>query len=308
MSRPRMPPLTSLRAFEAAARLGSISRAADEIHVTHGAISHQVKALEEFLGVPLFAKQGRGVATTAAGKRLAERVGSALDQIAEVAAAIARHEDPGRLTISTLPSVAARWLMPRIGSFMEAHPEFDVNIHTSQSLVDFTRDDVDIAIRFGRGTWPNVRVERLMGDEYLPVCSPRLNRGALPKRPADLANYRLLRSDSELWVPWFRAAGLDWPEPTKVSVIDDSSMLLLAAASRQGIALARRSLAASELAAGTLVQLFDITVAATDAHWLVWPPHVEDYPKVRAFRRWARREAKRGSVADSSRAEPTLHR
>ena len=303
-----MPPLNALRAFEAAARLGSISRAADEIHVTHGAISHQVKALEEFLGVALFSKQGRGVATTLAGKRLAERAGSAFDQIAEMAASIARHDDPGRLTVSTLPSLATRWLMPRIGSFMEAHPEFDVNIHTSQSLVDFTRDDVDVAIRFGRGAWPNVRVERLMAEEYLAVCSPKLNRGVLPKRPADLSNYRLLRSDSELWVPWFRAAGLDWPEPTKVSVIDDSSMLLLAAASRQGIALARKSLAATDLAAGTLVQLFDITIAAADAHFLVWPPHAENSPKVRAFRQWAKREAKRAGVSDSSAAEATRYR
>jgi LysR family glycine cleavage system transcriptional activator len=306
--RARIPPLNALRAFEAAARLGSISRAADEIHVTHGAVSHQVKALEEFLGVSLFAKQGRGVAPTAAGKRLAERVGSALDQIAEVAAAIARHEDPGRLTISTLPSLATRWLLPRIGSFMEAHPEFDVNIHTSVSLVDFARDDVDIAIRFGRGAWPGVRVERLMAEEYLAVCSPKLNRGALPKRPADLRKHRLLRSDSELWAPWFQAAGLDWPEPTKVSVIDDSSALLVAAASGQGIALARRSLAASDLAAGTLVQLFDITVAADSAHWLVWPPHAESYPKLRAFRQWAKREAQRASVADTSPAEATRYR
>ena len=308
MTRARLPPLNALRAFEAAARLGSISRAADEIHVTHGAVSHQVKALEEFLGVTLFDKQGRGVVLTPAGRRLAERAGSALDQIAEIAAAIARIDDPGRLTISTLPSLATRWLMPRIGTFMEAHPEFQVNLHTSQSLVDFTRDDVDVAIRFGRGDWPGVRLERLMGEEYLAVCSPKLNRGALPATPADLRNYRLLRSDSELWEPWFRAAGLDWPEPTKVSVIDDSSMLLLAAASGQGIALARRSLAAADLASGALVQLFDISIAAASAHWLVWPPHADDYPKVRAFRQWARGEAARESVADLSPAEAARYR
>ena len=308
MTRTRLPPLNALRAFEAAARLGSISRAADEIHVTHGAISHQVKALEEFLGVPLLARQGRGIAPTPAGKRLAERAGAALDQIAEVAAAIARIDDPGRLTISTLPSLATRWLMPRIGSFMEAHPELEVNLHTSQSLVDFARDGVDVAIRFGRGSWPGVRQERLMSEEYLAVCSPAINGGVLPKRPEDLRKYRLLRSDSELWVPWFRAAGLEWPEPTKVSVIDDSSMLLVAAAAGQGIALARRSLAKADLAAGTLVQLFGISVAAESAHWLVWPPHAEDYPKVRAFRAWAKRQARRESVADSNPAEATRYR
>src|SRR5688572_22091966 len=151
MTKPRLPPLNSLRAFEAAARLASISRAADEIHVTHGAISHQVKSLETFLGVPLLVRKGRGVAPTAAGKRLSERVGSALEQIADIVQAIAKHDDPGRLVISTLPSLAARWMMPRIGSFMEAHPEYDVNVQTGRSLTDFNREDVDVALRFGRG-------------------------------------------------------------------------------------------------------------------------------------------------------------
>ena len=193
MARPQLPPLNALRAFEAAARLSSISRAADEIHVTHGAISHQVKALEDFLGVALLERKGRGVTATAAGRRLAERVGSALEQIAEAATAISRRDDPGRLKISTLPSLAARWLMPRIGSFMEAHPEFEVSIQTGRELADFNRDDIDIAIRFGRGGWQGVRVEHLMGDAYFPVCSPKLNRGVLPKKPADLAKYKLLR-------------------------------------------------------------------------------------------------------------------
>jgi len=296
MVKPRLPPLNALRAFEAAARLASISRAADEIHVTHGAISHQVKALEAFLGVPLLVRKGRGVAATAAGKRLAERVGSALDQIAEVSQAIAKRDDPGRLVISTLPSLAARWLMPRIGSFMEAHPEYDVNVQTGRQLTDFNREDVDVALRFGRGPWPDVRTERLMGDEYFPVCSPRLNRGALPKKPAELRKFRLLRSDNEMWVPWFEAAGLDWPEPTKVTVIDDSSTLLLAAASGQGIALARRSLVASDLESGTLVKLFDVVTPARDAHYLVWAPHADKSPKVRAFREWAKAEARKSNL------------
>jgi LysR family glycine cleavage system transcriptional activator len=296
MPKPGLPPLNALRAFEAAARLSSISRAAEEIHVTHGAISHQVKALEEFLGVPLLERKGRGVTTTAAGRRLAERAGLAFEQIAEVAGAIARRDDPGRLKISTLPSLAARWLMPRIGSFMEAHPEFEVNIQTGRELTDFNREDVDIAIRFGRGNWPDVQIEHLMADEYFPVCSPKLNRGVLPRKPADLARYRLLRSDSEMWAPWFRDAGLDWPEPAKVTVIDDSSTLLLAAASGQGVALARRSLVGNDLASGTLVKLFDVVTPAAGAHWLVWPPHAERSPKVRAFRDWAKREAKKSDA------------
>jgi LysR family glycine cleavage system transcriptional activator len=296
MAKPRLPPLNALRAFEAAARLESISRAADEIHVTHGAISHQVKALEDFLGVPLLMRKGRGVTTTAAGKRLAERAGVAFDQIAQAATAIARYDDPGRLTISTLPSLAARWLMPRIGTFMEAHPEYDVSVQTGRELVDFNRDDIDVAIRFGRGNWPDVHLEHLMADEYFPVCSPRLNRGVLPKKPAELAKFRLLRSDSEMWLPWFEAAGPDWPEPTKVTVIDDSSTLLLAAASGQGIALARKSLVASDLAAGTLVKLFKVVVPANGALWIVWPPHADKSAKIRAFREWAKTEARKATL------------
>ena len=308
MARTKLPPLNALRAFEAAARLQSISRAADEIHVTHGAVSHQVKSLETFIGVPLLERKGRGVTTTTAGRRLAERAATAFDQLAEVVADLSRQDDPYRLTVSTLPSLASRWLMPRIGAFMEAHPEFELNLHTSNALVDFARDDVDLAIRFGRGSWPDTRVERLMSEEYLVVCSPKLNRGVLPKKPADLKNFRLLRSDSEFWMPWFRAAGLDWPEPTKISVFDDSSMLLLAAASRQGIALARRSLVLPDLKSGTLVQLFDLSIPATEAHWLVWPPHAEHYPKVIAFRKWVKQEARRASVADSNRDEATRYR
>jgi LysR family glycine cleavage system transcriptional activator len=308
MAQTKLPPLNALRAFEAAARLQSISRAADEIHVTHGAVSHQVKSLEAFVGVPLLERKGRGVIATPAGRRLAERAGQAFERIAEVAADLGRRDDPGRLTVSTLPSLATRWLMPRIGAFMESHPQFELNLHTSVSLVDFTRDEIDIAIRFGKGAWPNVRAERLMGDEYFAVCSPKLNRGALPKRPSDLKNYRLLRSDSEYWVPWFRAAKLDWPEPTKISVFDDASMLLLAAAQQQGIALTRRSIALPDLEAGTLVKLFDIAIPSIEAHWLVWPPHAEHYPKVVAFRKWVKQEARKSSVADSNRDEATRYR
>ena len=184
------------------------------------------------------------------------------------------------------------------------------NIETSKEMWKAVADQGSVPLREGRRVFCGAHEVALfnLGEEYLAVCSPRFNRGVLPKRPEDLRKFRLLRSDSELWVPWFRAAGLDWPEPTKVSVIDDSSMLLLAAASGQGIALARRSLAANELAAGTLVQVFDITIAATSAYWLVWPPHAGDFPKIRAFRQWAKREAKRASVVDSNPAEATRYR
>lgn len=267
----KLPPLTSLRAFEAAARLGSFSRAAEEISVTHSAVSHQVRALERALGTPLFQRNGKRVALTAAGRNFAERVGAALRDIAEAAQLVRRGaRDRNALTISTLPSFAARWLMPRLGRFMEKHPQIEVTVHTSVALVDMERDEVDLAIRFGRGEWPGVEALKYMDDEFFPVASPRFNRGRLPTRPAELAKFRLMRSNDEPWAPWFRIAGVKLEEP-RGSVFSDSALLLQAAADGRGIALARRSIAEDDLRAGKLVRLFDVALAAHGANYIVWP-------------------------------------
>jgi len=266
----KLPPLTTLRAFEAAARLGSFSRAAEEISVTHSAVSHQVRALERALGTPLFQRNGRRVALTSAGRHFADRVGAALRDIAEAARFVRRGErDKNILTISTLPSFAARWLLPRLGRFMEQHPEIAVNVHTSDALVDLEREEVDLAIRFGKGAWPGLEVQKFIDDEFFPVASPRLNGGRLPRRPADLARFRLMRSGDEPWAPWFRAAGVKLEEPR--DVFTDSSLLLQAAVDGRGIALGRRSITEDELRAGRLVRLFNIAIPARGANYLVWP-------------------------------------
>lgn len=266
----KLPPLTTLRAFEAAARLGSFSRAAEEISVTHSAVSHQVRALERSLGTALFKRNGRRVSLTEPGQQLAKRVGAALRDIAD-AAQLVRRRDRGRvLTITTLPSFAARWLMPRLGRFMEQHPEIDVNLHTSIALVDLERDEVDLAIRFGSGNWPGLEAQKFMDDELFPVASPTFNRGRLPARPAELAKFRLMRSDDEFWAPWFQAAGVKLPEPQS-TVFSDSAMLLQAAVAGSGIALSRRSIAEDDLRAKRLVRLFDISSPALGANYLVWP-------------------------------------
>lgn len=267
----RLPPLTTLRAFEAAARLGSFSRAAEEISVTHSAVSHQVRSLERALGTPLFQRNGKRVSLTEAGRHLAGRVGAALREIAD-AAQVVRRRDRGRaLSVSTLPSFAARWLMPRLGRFMEQHPEIDVNLHTSVALVDLERDEIDLAIRFGKGNWPGLETLKFMDDELFPVASPRFNRGRFPARPADLAKFRLMRSDDEFWMPWFQAAGVRGiPEPQS-PVFSDSALLLQAAVDGQGIALARRSIAEDDLRAKKLVRVFDIAAPAQGANYLVWP-------------------------------------
>jgi LysR family glycine cleavage system transcriptional activator len=287
----RLPPLAALKAFEAAARLGSFSRAAEETHVTHGAVSHQVKALEELVGVPLFARNGRRVALTADGKALADRIRAALRDIGEAIESAGRRDRSNQLTVSMLPSFAARWLMPRLGRFMEKHPDIAVNVHASLELADFERDGIDMAVRFGRGGWPNVEAEKLMDDERFPVASPRLNRGRLPARPADLAKFRLLSTDDEPWVPWFKAAGVKLPEP-EGPIFNDAAMMVQAAVDGRGIAYARRSITQGDLAAGNLVRLFDIAVKSEGSYYLVWPKGRVP-AKVLAFRDWIFAEKKR---------------
>lgn len=265
-----LPPLSTLRAFEAAARLESFSRAADEISVTHGAVSHQIRSLERALGTALFARNGRRVALTSAGRHFAERVRAALEDLAEAAQFVRRAERDGAVSVSMLPSFAARWLMPRLGRFMERHPAIAVNIHTSITLVDFRRDDVDLAIRFGGGRWPDLEAHKFMDEEFFPVVSPRFNRGRLPKHPAELGKFPLLRSSDEPWTPWFRAAGVHFKEPHSM-VFTDSNLLLQAALDGRGIALARSSIAEADLRAGKLMRLFKLAVPAHGASYVVWP-------------------------------------
>jgi LysR family transcriptional regulator, glycine cleavage system transcriptional activator len=291
MIEPRLPPLPALRSFEAAARLESFSRAADELHVTHGAVSHQVRALEEFLGARLFARNGRRVALTADGRVFADRVRAALRDIGEAANSLRRPGRANRLTVSLVPSFAARWLMPRLGRFMAAHPDITVNVHASLALVDFERDEIDLAIRFGSGDWPRVEAEKFMDDEYFPVASPGFNRGRLPSRPVELAQFRLMTSDDEPWTPWFKAAGVKLAEP-EGPIFSDSSMVVQAAIDGRGIALVRRSITEGALAAGSLVRLFEIAIPAPGSYYLVRPKGPAPQ-KVLAFRAWMLEEKKR---------------
>ena len=269
MSR-HLPPLSTLRVFEAAARLESFSRAADEISVTHGAVSHQIRSLEHALGTALFLRNGRRVALTSAGRHFAERVRAALQDIAEAAQFVRRSEGDRAVSVSMLPSFAARWLMPRLGRFMQRHPSVAVNIHTSITLVDFRRDDVDMAIRIGSGHWPDLEAHKFMDEEFFPVASPRFNRGRLPRHPAELGKFQLMRSSDEPWAPWFRAAGVRLKEPQSM-VFTDSNLLLQAAIDGRGIALARKSIAEADVRAGRLVRLFKLAVPAQGASYIVWP-------------------------------------
>jgi LysR family transcriptional regulator, glycine cleavage system transcriptional activator len=286
----KLPHMQALRAFEAAARTRSLTRAAESLHLTHGAISHQIKALEADLGVSLVERAGRGIRLTDAGERFAGQVRAALAELSDAVREVRDRSNPRQLRVSVMPSFAARWLLPRIGRFIAAHPEVDLDVRASSTLVDFRRDDVDVAVRYGAGHYPGVGVEHLMNDTYFAVCSPQFASGKLPERPADLANHMLLRSDGRFWHGWFAAAGLDLPEPTRGPIFDDDSHLMQAAIEGQGIALARTSLIGKDLTNRVLVRLFDVTLPSPNQYFLVYPTRLVDSPKLALFRAWLKRE------------------
>jgi LysR family glycine cleavage system transcriptional activator len=212
--------------------------------------------------------------------------------------------NPRQLRVSVTPSFAARWLLPRLGNFLAKHRDVDLDVRSTITLVDFRRDDVDVAIRHGFGSWPDVQAEPILTDSFFPVCSPKL-QPRLPRSPADLAHYTLLRSDDEWWKPWFDAVGLDWPEPSRGPIFNDSALMLQAAVDGQGIALARRSLLGNDVKNGLLVKLFDIDVPAPRRYWLVYPPRLANSPKLALFRAWLLEEI---ASDQSARAQPARQR
>ena len=284
----RLPNLSALRAFEVAARHQSFAQAAAELFVTHSAISHQIRGLEGELGVSLFARVGRRVVLTELGREYAEQVNSAFVHIAQATQGLSKDVRERRLVLTTIPSFAARWLAPRIGQFMIAHPELDVELRSSTEIVDLEQSEVDVAIRFGVGPYPGLHAEHLMHETFFTVCSPTFNNGVQPATPAELPSFPLLRSDQERWRLWLDAAGLrDVPEPARGPIYEDSSLLLEAAINGQGIAMVRTSLAVEPLAAGRLVQLFAHIVAPSPwSYFLVSSKSKVQRPAVRAFRDW----------------------
>lgn len=284
----RLPSLNALRAFEAAARHLSFSRAAEELHVTKAAVSHQVKALEEELGLPLFRRLNRALMLTDAGQALFPAITEALGIMSTAVAHLKKQDETGVLTVTTLDSVAAIWLVPRLGRFRRAHPDIDVRIATSDDSIDFARVNVDLAIRYGAGHWPGTHAERLMTEEIFPVCAPSLLEGGPPlKTPSDLANHTLLHDYGlETWERWLTAVGSPDVDAERGPLYPHSNLVLQAAEQGDGVALARSALAEGALASGRLVKPFDVSLPAEYAYYLVCPPEHLKRPKVKAFRTW----------------------
>jgi LysR family glycine cleavage system transcriptional activator len=284
----RPPPLSALRPFEAAARLESFSRAAGELHLTHGAISRQVRALEDHLGVQLFSRHGKRVALTPQGRVFAERVRAALHEITLAADAVASRRRDNRLTVSVLPSFASRWLMPRLIRFMEKHPHIEVSVVATTALANFTTDEVDIGIRFGKGPYPPLVSEPFLEDQWFAVASPKMK---IPKNPADLLKMRIIREDRDYWDEWFVAAGVKLDKPLAGGpVFNDATYSIQAATRGEGIALARNSIIGEDLERGTLKRLFNVAVKTNERYWFVSPKELAETAKVRAFREWVKSE------------------
>ena len=292
----QIPPLTALRAFEAAGRHLSFTKAADELHVTQAAISHQVKSLEKYLGLKLFRRLNRTLLLTDAGQLYLPPLTDAFEGITRATHRLRQHLGRARLTVSVLPSFAAGWLVPRLGRFRQRCPDVDLRIDPTNSLTDFRRDDVELGILYGRGNYPGLRTDRRMREEFFPVCSPRLLEGPAPLRdPADLTHHTLLHDDMTVdWRTWLLAAGVEGVDAERGITVTDSSMLLRAAIAGQGVALARSVLAADEIASGRLVRPFDVDVPAEYAYYLAYPEKSADQPNVVAFREWILEEARAG--------------
>ena len=288
----KLPPLAAIRAFEAAARHQSFTRAAAELGMTQAAVSYQIRLLEDRIGAPLFRRLPRQVALTEAGRRLAPAVTEAFEALRSAFEGIGPAVDK-RLTMSVLPTFAAHWLVPRLGRFQAAHPQIAVQLDISNDVVDFSRDEFDLAIRSGLGDWPDLEAHCLLASHFTPVCSPQLLQGGEVSTPADILALPLIGPGDPWWKEWFAAAGLgavdlsDRPGHT----LPNQQFEGMAAMAGQGVALVNPRFFAADLAAGRLVQLFDLVVEAERSYWLVYPKARRRSHKIRAFRDWILAEA-----------------
>lgn len=289
----RLPPLNLLRGFEAAARHLSFTRAAEELNVTQAAVSHQIKLLEEHLGMPLFQRMIRKLRLTDEGQTLLPVVQDAFARIADTLATLRADEGKHTLTVGLEPSFGANWVSPRLGRFWAQHPGVDLRLHHSRHRVDFAREELDLAVRWGRDDWPNLSAERLMGLAFTPVCSPALLEGAQPLRtPADLARHTLLHDcDYDGWRQWLTTAGDQEIKAESGIVIDDTNVLTQAAIDGQGIALCGLALVTNHLAAGRLVRPFAHCIDTGLAYYVICPPAARQRPLVRDFIDWLHAQA-----------------
>ncbi|PWK32619.1 transcriptional regulator GcvA [Cupriavidus plantarum] len=297
MSR-QIPPLNPLRAFEVAARHLSFTRAAEELFVTPSAVSHQVKTLEENLGVQLFIREAKALVLTPAGTTYLPSVQLAFKQLAEATQRLQSKDRPS-LKINMPPTFAVKWLIPRMDSFMRAYPDIDLKVSTSNHRIDFERDDFDMAIRYGRGDYPGLHAELCLPVEVIPVCAPSLLNGERPlETPSDLRHHTLLHDDSTYtdvsnpdWAMWLEHAGVTDVDATRGPSFWPSHLVINAAISGLGVALIKKNWIEQDLAESRLVRLFDsIRLPVEFSYFVVFPTDRLDDRRIRCFTEWIRAE------------------
>ncbi len=280
-------PLRTLQVFEAAARHQSFTAAGRDIGITQSAVSRQVAELETFLGRQLFVRSGPALTVTQVGKTLAERIGYALADLHNGVEDARVRPASNVVTLSMLPSVAAKWLAPRLERFTQTHPGVDLRISATRHLVDFSADGIDAAIRYGKGNWPDVTAIQLGTETIQPVCSPEYARRIDLETPADLLKSTLIYGDiAEDWGKWFAAAGLSGATLPRGPKLGDDTAILQAALDGQGVALGRSLLAAEDLASGRLIAPFQTRLEASYSYWFVQPKTASPNPNLSAIRDW----------------------
>ncbi len=268
-----IPPLTTLKCFEAAARLGSVTLAARELHITHSAVSQQVRSLEDNMGIALFVREARGLRLTETGRLYALEVRTALQALSSATHQVQGRPDDDELVITTLASFAQNWLVPRLADFQHRYPQYRVRLHTSLELQDLRQGLADIGIRMGQGHWPELAQKKLFSDELVVVAAPHFAAGNLPSTPENILRGPLLHSTDAPWSDWCELAGVSAQQlPAPSLTANDSNVMLAAAIQGYGIALERRSLVAGLLQRGELVQLSPLCPPSPYPYWLVWQP------------------------------------
>jgi LysR family glycine cleavage system transcriptional activator len=302
----RLPPLNALKAFEAAARHGSIQAAASELCVTPAAVSQQVRSLERYLGLPLFRRLPRGLALTAEGEVYLQEARHALDRLGAVTEQIVEKKVAGVLRVSAIPSLTTRWLVPRLTRFLDRFPDVTLRLTEDVRPVDFARDPFDLGIRYGPGDYAGLRVDRIMDETLILVAAPSLVTGPPPlRRPADLGHCRLLHEAhgraNEPWLdwqPWLNALGVARDAAAdRGPRFNATASMLRAAATGAGVAIGRARLIEDDLASGVLVNLFGQRRVSRSAYWTVSPPEIALLPRVGAFRSWLQAEAATDAAA-----------
>jgi LysR family glycine cleavage system transcriptional activator len=286
----RLPPLNALRAFEAAARHQSFSAAAEELHVTHGAISHQVKALEAWLGMPLFERLTRAVRLTEAGSAYRPVIEGAFNQIDAATRGLAHARIDAPLHVTTTPAFAVRWLAPRLGRLWREHPDLDLRLHEAPWLTDVNplSGDTDLVVRIGAAGGAGIESMPLMPGTVTPMCSPRLLEGGPPvERPEDLLAYGLLHSHGyRPWQDWFERFGVGDADVAHGPIFDDTNLAYSAALAGQGVGLLHTALTVDEIAAGQLVQPFDAEAQDDMGYYIAYAAASRDEARVARFRDW----------------------